>query len=190
MRNLGLLSIGLLMMQAGLCAAPTAYRITVDTHEFNGSRGSLHFQFNPGNPATQPLEARIVDFTGGAPASSQSVQGNVSGTLPHTVTMANRGALNEYFEPFRFGESFSFVLVLEGAAIDSPDRAVNSGSLFCLALYKDEAGTVPIPATDALGCNLAMHIARGSISMSTPSGPLKVTVTPTRMPSSGGRSER
>ena len=53
----------------------------------------------------------------GPPANS----GDVSGALPGTVTLVNDTPFNDDLQPFTFGNSFSFVVVLSGPALNSPN---------------------------------------------------------------------
>jgi hypothetical protein len=127
---------------AGPAAASVVYNVTVDTSSVSGQTGFLDFQFNPGNVTTQAATAQILNFSGGTIGPPPSINGNVTGNLPNTVTMVNSTALNEDFQGFTYGSTFSFTLVLSGPAIDSPNGTANAGSTFGLGLY--DAGQNPI----------------------------------------------
>jgi hypothetical protein len=116
-------------------AAPIGFTVTVNTSAVSGTVGFLDFQFNPGSPPTQAATAQIFNFTGGIPGATTPDNGNVSGTLPGTLTLMNSTPLNEYLQGFTFGSSFSFLLVLSGPAIDSPDGTSASGSAFALGMF-------------------------------------------------------
>lgn len=106
-------------------ALATAFQVTVDTSSINGSAGLIDFQFNPGTGAAT---AELLSFSsvGGLLGGPLAPIGDVTGTLPGTVTIENSTGLNDYTEQFTFGSSFNFILDLQG------DLA---GSGFFLALY-------------------------------------------------------
>jgi hypothetical protein len=137
-----LTSVALVWFAAGPAAAAVVYNVTVDTSSVSGQTGYLDFQFNPGNVTTQPATAQILNFSGGTIGPPPSTNGNVTGNLPNTVTIVNSTALNEVFQGFTYGSTFSFTLVLSGPAIDSPNGTANAGSTFGLGLY--DAGQIPI----------------------------------------------
>jgi hypothetical protein len=127
---------------AGPVAASVVYNVTVDTSSVSGQTGYLDFQFNPGNATTQAATAQILNFTGGTIGPPPSINGNVTGNLPNPVTIVNSTALNEDFQGFTYGSTFSFTLVLSGPAIDSPNGTATAGTTFGLGLY--DAGQNPI----------------------------------------------
>ncbi|MBA2588840.1 MAG: NF038129 family PEP-CTERM protein [Alphaproteobacteria bacterium] len=129
-----------------ICAAALAFFTTVAeaaTYQFNintsslaGTSGYLDFQF--GNSSFGPFQevtATISTFQGGGgtlanidPYTSTDqfgfpdVLGKVFGTLPAAVTLDDNGSVSvtEYFHPFTFGNSISFLLTLGGPAVDAP----------------------------------------------------------------------
>ncbi len=117
--------------------AAVTYVVTVNTTAVNATPGFLDFQFNPGNGTSQSATATISNFAvvGGALNGAPSVNGNVIGVLPATVTIVNSTALNEAFQGFTYGTSFSFVLTLSGPAIDTPNGVATAGSTFGIGLY-------------------------------------------------------
>ena len=118
-------------------AAAVSYTVNVDTSSVNGTSGFLDFQFNPGNATSQPATIQLVNFDpdGGSLAGPPSVTGNVTGTLPGTLTFANTTALNDYFQQFTYGSHVSFTVVLSGPAIDAPNGTATAGSTFSVSLY-------------------------------------------------------
>jgi hypothetical protein len=124
-------------LSAGTASASVGYIVTVDTSSVAGSTGFLDFQFNPGNATTQAATAQIINFDPGSGVllGVPEVTGNVAGTLPGTTTFVNSTALNEYFQQFKFGTRFSFILLLSGPAIDSPNGTSTAGSTFGVGLY-------------------------------------------------------
>jgi hypothetical protein len=167
-------------------AAAVAFSVTVNTSSVSGSSGFLDFQFNPGNATSQAATAQIVNFTaaGGSVTGVPSINGNVSGTLPGTLTFVNSTALNEYFQGFNYGTGFSFVLILSGPALDSPNGTATAGSLFCLGLYDSKQNPILTNQTQTTGAAGTVDINLNGTTTTTafPSnangGPPVVTFTP------------
>jgi len=153
--------------------ATVVYLVTVDTTAINGVSGNLDFQFNPGGPTAQSAFVDISSFssTGGTLGGAPSITGNVTGALPGTVTIDNGTGFNDYFQPFTFGTSFQFQLLLDGPAIQSPNGTATSGSVFGLSLF-DAAGSANFLTTDPNGFV-------GTVDIN-----LDGTTTPTVFPSS------
>ena len=115
--------------------AGVQYQITVNTASVVTTTGFLDFQFNPGNSSSQSATAVLSNFSGGTINGAPSITGNVTGTLPTTVTMVNSTPLQELFQSFTFGNSFTFLLSLSGPALDTPNGTSTAGSTFGLGLY-------------------------------------------------------
>ena len=115
--------------------AGVQYQITVNTASVVTTTGFLDFQFNPGNSSSQSATAVLSNFSGGTINGAPSITGNVTGTLSTTVTMVNSTALQELFQSFTFGNSFTFLLSLSGPALDTPNGTSTAGSTFGLGLY-------------------------------------------------------
>lgn len=141
----------LLAASASITKAAAIYQVTVNTASISGTTGNINFQFNPGG-ASQSAFVQISGFSsvGGTLSGVPSTIGGASGSLPGMVTIANSGALNDYFHSFTFGTSFQFLLTIDGPAIQSPNGTATSGSSFGIALY-DQAGVNPLLTTDPNG---------------------------------------
>ena len=137
-----LATAALVVLTASQADASVVFAVNVDTSSVSGTSGFLDFQFNPGNATTQAATATISGFSGGTPGAAPSTLGDVSGTLPATITLANSTALNEYFQNFTLASTISFLLTLSGPAIDSPNGTATAGSTFGLGLY--DSGQNPI----------------------------------------------
>ena len=131
--------------------AGVVYSVSVDTSLLtSGTTGNLNFQFNPGG-GSQEASASLSNFTtDGTLTGVPTLTGDVSGTLPGTVTFGNSTAFNDYFHGFTFGSSFSFLLTLYGPAIDAPNGTATSGTTFGVAMF-DDLGTTPLLTTDPFG---------------------------------------
>jgi len=118
-------------------AASITYQVNFDTSSVSGTAGFLDFQFNPGNNTSFAATAQINGFSpdGGSLSGAPSISGDVTGTLPGTVTFVNDTALNELFQGFNFGSSFSFQLMLSGAGIGAPNVGATAGSIFGIGIY-------------------------------------------------------
>ena len=145
-----LLPVALCLTLAGPAAADELFSFVVDTSSIRGTAGLLDFNFNPGPFTSQLALADILNFSSdGSLAGSPSLTGDVSGALPATVTFDNGGALNDYFDGFKFGSTLTFEVRLYGPAVNSPDGVSTSGSSFAFSMFSDPAGTVPALTTDA-----------------------------------------
>jgi PEP-CTERM motif len=123
------------MLATGSVRADTLLRVTVSTGSIAGSSGFLDFQFNPGADS-QPGFVQLENFTSdGSLNGGPQVSGAVSGTLPGVVRIDNTTGFNDYFQPFDYGQTFSFLLDLGGPAITSPNGTSTSGSSFGLGLF-------------------------------------------------------
>ena len=117
--------------------ASITYTVTVDTSAISGVNGYIDFQFNNGGSGSQLATATVSSFNNadGVLGAALPSIGDVTGTLPGTVTIENTDGLNLYTHEFLFGSSFAFLLTLDGPAINSPDGVSLSGSSFGLSLY-------------------------------------------------------
>src|SRR5215471_14842203 len=159
----------LLLLMSCLCAPPAnagiLYQVTVDTSSITGTAGSLDFNFNPGSLVTQAASLEILNFTSGGTlvtgpcvSGGPCVMGDVSGTLPGTVTFDNGMPLNDYFQGFSFGATLSFQIRLFGPAVDSPDGTSTSGSSFAFSMFSDAAGTTPALTPDPDGFAVTIDV--------------------------------
>ena len=174
-----LATAALAVLSAGQADASVVFAVTVDTSSVNGTPGFLDFQFNAGNATTQAATATISDFTGGTLAGAPSTTGDVSGTLPPTITLVNSTVLNEYFQNFTYASTFSFLLTLSGPAIDNPNGTSTAGSTFGLGLY--DSGQNPILTDQGAVTGFAGQVdinlngTTSSVEFHTLTGPSVVT---------------
>ena len=124
------------------------YGVTVNTSTQNGNYGYIDLQFNPSSLPTQTAFASVTNFstdgtldTFGSDPNDGTI-GDVTGTLPGTLSFDNLTNLNDYTQGITFGNTISFDLDLSGPAIDTPDPTdFPGGSLFVLDfLNADESG--------------------------------------------------
>jgi hypothetical protein len=189
MRVWSLIGFGVMTLLAGVAtAAPVAYLVTVDTSAVAGTNGFLSFQFSGGNQPFLPAQAQVVNFrtVGGVHREGRTTNGNVAGSLPNTVSFSNSTPMNEFFQPFRFGTKVSFILVLSGSAIDSPNSTSASGSTFGFGIY--DRAEHPILTNEASGRVGEIHInVDGTVSpvvlsRTGKAGPSVVTFTRVEVP--------
>lgn len=153
------------------CSAAVIYQVTVNTggpNGVSGQSGNLNFQFNPGGDS-QAATVEISGFStvGGTFDGAPSTTGDVTGTLPGTVTLQNGSAFNDYFHPFTFGSSFQFLLTFSGPAITSPNGTSTSGSTFGIALF-NAAGDTTLLTTDPSGFAATVDILLDGTTNPTP----------------------
>ena len=149
--------------------AGAVYQVTVNTvAPVATTTGFLDFQFNPGMASSQMATAVLSNFSGGTINGAPSIAGNVSGTLPTTVTMINSTGLQELFQSFTFGNSFTFLLSLSGPALDTPNGTSTAGSTFGLGLY--DAAQNPILTNQGATTGFAGQVQINLNGSTTPTG--------------------
>lgn len=136
-------------------AGPITYDVTVNTSSITGTAGSLDFNFNPGPLGPQAASLQILNFASDGSLADCAANfqgfcptGDVSGTLPATLTFSNDTAFNDYFDDFTFGTTISFDVSLYGPALSAPNETAASGSTFAFSMFSDAGGTVPALTTD------------------------------------------
>lgn len=155
MRHVLFISAMALAGFASVARGGILYELTIDTRTIAGTAGSLDFNFNPGPLVTQAASLDISSFlSDGTPVSGSCalggpcLTGDVSGTLPGTLTFDNGTGFNDYFQDFTFGNTLMFDVRLYGPAVNSPDGISTSGSTFAFSMFSDAAGTIPILTSD------------------------------------------
>lgn len=150
-----LVLLGMLFLSFAGLASADIYDVTVNTSSITGTAGSLDFNFNPGPLVTQAANLQILNFSsdGSLSACAANSQGfcptgDVTGTLPGTLTFDNGTAFNDDFDDFTFGTTISFQVSLYGPALSSPDGVSTSGSTFAFSMFSDAAGTIPALTSD------------------------------------------
>jgi hypothetical protein len=138
-------------------ALADTYNVTVDTSSISRTSGAIDFQFNPGPLVTQAATLQILSFMSNGTLANCAADiqgfcptGDVTGTLPATVTFDNGTGFNDYFDSFTFGDSISFTVSLSGPALSSPDGVSTSGSSFAFSMFSNAAGTTPVLTTDTV----------------------------------------
>ena len=134
--------VALICLTVAASADPVLEAVSVDTSSLNGTAGSLDFNFNPGPLGSQSASLQILNFSsGGSLTGPPSITGDVSGTLPGTLTFDNGTFFNDYFEGFTFGTVLKFDVSLYGPALSSPDGTSSSGSSFGFSMFSDPGAT-------------------------------------------------
>lgn len=110
-------------------ADPLGYHVEIDTSAFSGA-GFLDFSFIAGNSPAPGASATLSNFSG-AFGALESLEGNVSGSLPGTLTFGNSGAYNDWFHNVTLGGKFAFNIVFGG---DFLTTAGNAGTTFGVGL--------------------------------------------------------
>jgi hypothetical protein len=138
-----LLLIAVLLSAAWSASADVIDVVTVNTSSISGDAGSLDFQFNPGPLVTEPATLQILNFASDGTLNPPAFPtGDVTGTLPETLSFDNLTGFNDYFEGFTYGSTLSFDVSISGMA------GGTSGSAFAFSMFSDPAGTIPVLTTD------------------------------------------
>lgn len=154
-------------------ASAQSYLVTVDTSELAGTEGYVNFQFNPADLAAPAAEASILQWLGSTTLlDAPLIEGNVTGSLPSTVTMNNGTAFNDYFHAARFGEAFSFIVQFSGNV--SP---ATLGTSFALALYAGDGATALL-TDDVSGSLVRFELSSAGIDYLASSSAVQVTPVP------------
>lgn len=158
------IAISLLFLAlCGSASADALLFVTVNTSAVSGTSGFLDFQFEPGSDS-QAGFIQISNFsTDGTLDGAAQTAGGVSGQLPGVVTIDNSTGFNDYYQPFTYGQAFSFQLDIGGPDVTAPDGTSTSGNTFGLGLY--DSNSNPILTIDPNGfAGLAQVNLDGSIT--------------------------
>jgi hypothetical protein len=140
-------------------AAPITFSVLVNTSSISGVAGNLDFQFNPGPTSSDPAFVTISGFSSdGTLVGAPDIIGAAAGALPGTVTIHNTAGLNDYFQGFTFGNSLSFLVGFDGAALTSPSHSVSSGSTFAFSLFNGDASAALLTSDDLNGALLQAEV--------------------------------
>ncbi|HTP45430.1 MAG TPA: NF038129 family PEP-CTERM protein [Casimicrobiaceae bacterium] len=128
-----------------VCASPI--QVTVNTSSLSGSIANLAFDLLDGGPP--PNSVTISSFASdGTLGSTILLTGEVTGTLPGSVTIGDSGVFNEYLQDTTLGSSLTFTFDTTGntaAPGSSPDG-------FSFFLLDPETGASLIsPTADPTG---------------------------------------
>lgn len=130
--------------------ADVSYSYLIDTTRAGAQTGALDFQFNPGFNSQFGFVTITNFLTDGTLLAPVSTSGNVTGSLPGALTIANDQLFNDYTQPFTYGSQLSFTLTFGGPAVNSPDPTTFfSGSTFSLTLL-DSSGFNSLRTSDLI----------------------------------------
>ena len=154
--------------------------MTVDTSSDSnglglvGTLGALEFQLNPGSSGSPLTTAAITAFSSdgqpGTGALGPQTSGDVTGVLPGTVFMDNASGLADYFHPFLYGNSLSFLVTL---SLPTPNPGAAIGTTFSFLMYSDPYGNNSIPPGGGPAFTINVDPADG------PGTPLQYIASPT-----------
>jgi hypothetical protein len=147
----------LLGLAAHLLSADILYDVAVNTSAYAGRSGYLDFQLGSGPDSPLALVA-VQNFSANGmlnDAHSQ-ISGDVTGTLPGIVTLANKQQFNDYFAGFTYGDAITFTLQFSGPAVNDAAGAFTYGSPFYFGLY--DGAQTPLGSSDAFGNALLVQI--------------------------------
>jgi hypothetical protein len=130
------------LLLAGVAQASIiTYEIRVDTSGIvAGNDGYLDFQFDPGNSPYDTGSATLTGFlTDGTLTAALPNLGDVTGTLPGTVTINNTDATNDYTPGFTYASFFDVFVTLD---IPTVSGSAAGGSSFSLDV--EDSGNNPL----------------------------------------------
>jgi len=189
--RLFLLAAVVSILAGSASAGVITYDVAVNTSSLSGTAGSLDFQFNPGPLVSQAADLQILSFSsdGSLSACAANIQGfcatgDVTGTLPGTLTFNNGTGFNDYFDDFTFGNTLSFKVSLYGPALSTPDGISTSGSVFAFSMFSDAAGTIPAltaDTTDEFAFTVVVNLD-GTTTVTNSSSQTSVSPLPSGVP--------
>jgi hypothetical protein len=158
-------------LSAGTASAGLiGYQVQIDTSSLSGTAGSLEFQFNPAS-TSNGVTATIFNFTGGTPGAVDNPLpnggganpiGDVSGSLPGTITLVDGTPLNDLIQNFTYGVSLSFEVTFSADLAGTG----SDGSAFSLTLWDGPDGAfgpgspgtfLPAPGFNPFGTALVIN---------------------------------
>jgi len=166
----------LIMSGTAQTARADSFTVFVNTTSIATQNGFLDFQFNPGSTTSHPSTALVTGFASvGGMLGSATPTGDVTGVLPNSVTIRNSRQLNELFQAFQFGASFSFNVNL---SVMNPGTT-GDASVFTLSLFNSDQSAAFL-SSDPDGRLLSIQLnPDGSTSVQTfGNSPGVITVTP------------
>ena len=154
MRKSYLFAFVTLLCATGAAHADTTYQVFVNTSSLAGKTGSLDFQFNFGNGATQAATVTVSNPLGGTNGAASSAGQVTGGPFPSAVAIGNGypgSGYNDYFEAYTFSSSLNFSLTFSGPAVTAPNGVSSGNSEFYFSMFSDSNGITPAPGTDMNG---------------------------------------
>jgi hypothetical protein len=139
--------------------ADTLLLFTVSTGAVTGSSGFLDFQFGPGADS-QAAFVQIENFSsdGSLNGTAQVSGPNVTGSLPGIVKIDNSTGFNDYYQPFNYGQSFSFTLDVGGPAITAPNGTSTYGTSFGLGLLDSNQNSILTNDQDGFAATVELNL--------------------------------
>jgi hypothetical protein len=180
-RGLLLAAFGVMLAVLGAvdARAGAIYDINVNTTSLAGTSGYLDFVFNPGAAPVDPASVTLFGFTSDGTLTGPYLPdlGDVTGTLPGTVTINNTDVDNDHTEGFVFGSFFDIFVDLDIPAISDDAQ---SGDSFYLTLF--DSGFLPLigqgqPFGQLVEIDLDTN-ANPTVQNFSPDGEATVTATP------------
>jgi hypothetical protein len=161
-------------------AAAISYKVNLDTSGFSGTLAQLAFDFIDGGAPSNAVV--VTGFTSDGTLGAVFTTGDVTGTLPGTVTLSDGSLFNEYLTDITLGSFLSYSLEPTG---NTPE----SGSVpDALSLFLLDPGTgLSLIATgDPTGADSLLRVdidgsAAGAVSVYS----TLATVTSSQVPAPG-----
>ncbi|MES1254648.1 MAG: NF038129 family PEP-CTERM protein [Acidobacteriota bacterium] len=114
---------GVLAVSTLASATPITFHVAVNTAPLVGNASgpfAIDFQLNDGGGGVSNTATLFnFGFGGGAPLGPANLTGGASGNLSSVVALNDSGFLNEFYQTFTAGSSFSFDVILS-RNVDTP----------------------------------------------------------------------
>jgi hypothetical protein len=158
----GILSLlAFFLLPAGGSAA-LVYDVSVDTSSIAGTDGFFDFQFNPGGSA--PSAAAMLsqfDLGGATLVGSPTLDGEVSGTFPGTLTIGNSAQFNALLQGVTFGISLSFHIEFGGDFLTQPST---DETVFGLVFWPPDLLAPLLPVGPLIGASVEFRLLSGTVT--------------------------
>ena len=149
-----LLTVMLLLSGAGAAkAAPIYFQVNIDTSTISGTAGYLDFTLAGGIPMPPDGVVTIMDFFSDGVLGAAQLSGGALGDLSSQVTLDNSSfPPSEYYTPFAFGHTLTFLVMFSGPAVTNPD-GVSGSSTFAFSMLDMADPPNPLLLPDPLPGN-------------------------------------
>jgi len=157
----GILSLLAFFLIPAAGSAARVYDVSVDTSSIAGTNGFFDFQFNPGGAAPSAVATLSQFDLGGATLlASPTLDGEVSGAFPGTLTIGNSAQFNALLQEVTFGTSLSFRIEFGGEFLTQPST---DETVFALVFWSPDL-LEPLLPVGPIGGSVEFRLLSGTVS--------------------------
>jgi hypothetical protein len=156
---------------AAMPASAISILVTVDTSALAGTQADLAFDLVDGGPPANLVT--ITKFATDGALGAAATKGNVTGTLPGSVTLADTALLSEYRHAATLGKSLSFVINATGKA----PGAASFPDGFSFFLLDHATGLPLVTTSHPSGANALLLLSIGSSALPVVYTSDKITIS-------------